>query len=415
MPLYNPPGVTGPQGPTGPQGIQGVTGPAGPGGGSGGGSSSGIYVSVSGATLGLFNNISFTGAGGISGWASGPIANIWVGGGAQGVTGATGPTGPQGPQGIGGTGIPGTSPNNVITFTGMTMTTGTFPFTAIPSSIMNIQVAATGPIIWEFDGSIAASNGTGVIPSDLSFRVVVDGNPGPQARVSTVTGPSKVAAKFIASAGSGNHTGWVEWQRGTGFRTVLLTDATFDVIALQGVAGPTGYPGAPGATGPGSNDGLIAGYSMAGVTGGNLTVTAGRTTNQVLSISKTKIFTDQIDFNTTATGWNNLLAFSLDDNATGATGTINHIDAIINAMEVAPTGGGNAGVFKLSHDIKRFVGTSIGVPSGQAAQLLYQQITYTGWTATLTFSGPTGVVQVNSQSTHTINWGAMIQRTRTTI
>jgi collagen type VII alpha len=410
-------GATGPQGPQGVTGVTGVTGPTGPAGRTG----------VTGAT-------GPAGAQGVTG-VTGPAGPQ----GNDGVTGVTGPAGPQGvtgPQGPTGTTANinyGTLPVATMIFTGLTMPTGTFAFTAIPSSIFNISLDADAPIRIDFQGLFAIGVGTGLVPGNvINTRLVLDGIPGPEIMQFVPSGVNyganglrgqPIVQKMMAVTTAGSHTGYLEWARATGFRVINMLYGHIDAIGLQAPAGPTGPAGGGGgistgifgvdlATGPTAAVVVsISGYSQANATG-NVDIIASRTTNE--AGTKSIIFTDQEEVTTTATGWTPLMSFSLDENIAGRTGTINHIDASISALQIAPTGGNLSASFKLAYDIRRFNGTSVGVPSGAVSQMMYEQKDNANWLATCTFSGPTGAVLVNSQSTGTVVWGGFVQRTRVT-
>lgn len=246
----------------------------------------------------------------------------------------------------------------------------------------------------------------------------------------SITGPTGPAGANGATGPQGA-TGPIGATGSIGPQGVTGATGPTGARGATGVTGPTGPAGANGATGPQGATGTVSitgdlssgptgpivvqiyGYSQANATGGNLDALVGRTTNK--SAIKSIIFTDQVERTTTATGWNTLFAFSLDENISGRTGTVNKISASITAMQSTPTGGGYAAAFELAHAIRRYNGTSIGIPSGAVSQMMFEQKDLTQWLATCTFSGATGAVLVNSQSTGTIAWGGFVQRIRNTI
>jgi hypothetical protein len=197
-------------------------------------------------------------------------------------------------------------------------------------------------------------------------------------------------------------------------------------ISPGGVAGVTGATGPAGTgnmtyggditTGPtGPLVRYLSGYTSAALPSGDnmrLDIYANQTRN--IANTKVTIFTDQIYAQTTVTGWANILTFSLDDNIAGATATINHLDVSISAITSLPTAGWDSGTFKLSYDVLRAFNVTNGVPSGTVAALTYAQQSNNNWGITAFATGATGVVQVNSQSTATVQWGGFSTRTRTT-
>ncbi len=450
-----PNGATGPQGSQGIQGVTGATGPTGPNGATGPQGSQGIQ-GVTGAT----GPTGPAGAQGVTG-ATGPT-------GAQGIQGVTGATGPQGAQGIQGATGPaglGAIPFTSTIFTGFTGLPTSLTATMVPSSIIMLPMDVTAWTTWDLAASIGITGGTGYqYQGDIS--IVVDGVVGPKFRIGDVgTGSTgafesilPVYAQYNVQLAAGNHTGYIQYAAATGYRVPWIQAANFRAVGLEGVLGPTGptgpvgttgatgpagatgvtgatgaagAAGVTGATGPAGNGNMnyggdittgptgpvvvqLGGYSLAGATGGNVDVLAGRTTNLGVN-RKSKIMTDQVERISTITGYTGIFFFSLDDGVAGATGTVNHVKASIVAMQSAPSGGNNAAAWEMAFTVRRGLpaGITTGVASGSAyGQILYSLTDNPNWLVTGGASGMTGFIQVNSQSTATVNWGGFVQRTR---
>lgn len=252
-----------------------------------------------------------------------------------------------------------------------------------------------------------------------SISNIRDGNLAPDAAIGlSKLANAPTAGYYIRSAGGGIPT-WTVASAGAG---------------NTGPQGPQGIQGSPGVTGPVGPQGAtgtvflsgdlysgptgpavmqVYGISQANATGGNVDVRAGRTTNK--SAAKTTIYTDQVEKISAVNGWQNLFVYSLDDNIAGATAAYNHTDAIISAIQSSPTPGYYAANWKMTHDVKRQMSLTNGVPSGTFATMVSEIKDNASWLATCSASGMTGYVQVNSQSGNTIAWGGVVQRTRITM
>ena len=222
--------------------------------------------------------INFTGPG-VSGVATGTMVNIIIpgGGGAQGspgVTGATGPQGATGPIPAGYNGLPFGEARFSGAYFPTQINATQLPFTTAASSIVSIRLDAPAMTIWDFFGNVIASGGTG-LTHRYAFRINVDGTPGPKFLLFAPSGPFAALANFNLTLGSGNHTGFLEWRRETGFKSARIEDGILRAVGLQAIVGatgpaggPQGSPGVTGATGPqGATGPAGAPQGSPGVTG----------------------------------------------------------------------------------------------------------------------------------------------------
>jgi len=156
--------------------------------------------------------------------------------GYEGVVGATGPAG-----------VVGALPFVNAVFTGFVQPTGTIA-TAIPSSmiVLNMDILAFSD--WNFEGQIGVTGGTGSvgIPNQqVEVSVVVDGTVGPPSVISVGSGIFNVTAKYSPQLAPGSHTGYVQWRVPTGFRLNKLITGQLAAVGYEGVVGATGPAGGP--------------------------------------------------------------------------------------------------------------------------------------------------------------------------
>jgi hypothetical protein len=264
-----------------------------------------------------------------------------------------------------------------------------------------------GVIIYVQTGTLKWINPTGTIYNLATAGGGATGPAGPQG----ATGP----AGTIGPQGSPGVTGAQGVQGPTG---------TVGPQGVQGVTGPIGpaglnatgsvFFGGPITTGGATGVNLIAylpGMTQAGITGGQLNITAGqyKNTSRVKTTTIDGIFGD---FSTTNTGWSNAYAFSFDDSISGATGTINKVSAYISGIQSSPTAGQYAGIWNIEGYFKVANGTTSAIPTGPASiSVLSNFQDNPQWQATMSASGPTGYIQVYGAS-GTINWGGTVSRTR---
>jgi hypothetical protein len=170
--------------------------------------------------------------------------------------------------------------------------------------------------------------------------------------------------------------------------------------------------GGPITTGGATGVNMIAylpGMTQAGVTGGQLLITAG----QALTSASPKVsnFDNQFNVRTTNTGWVNAFVFSMDDSLSGATGTFNNVVAKIHGIQSAPTPGSSYGSWTIEADyVRGFTGT-VSVPTGAYPSVLKAASNNPSWGVTMSASGPTGFVQVQGGS-GTVQFGGTVYRTR---
>jgi hypothetical protein len=191
---------------------------------------------------------------------------------------------------------------------------------------------------------------------------------------------------------------------------------------LRGVTGATGPIGPQGATGTvalsndlyngptGNTIQSIGGYTLAAApTGGALDVYSRIAINK--SMVKGREYEAVTELTTVGKAWTNLFTFSLDDSFAGQTGSLQNV--FVKVVGVSTPSATDYFRQSIEGDIYRLSGKTSFLPTGGNPTVLGpgalgpHSLSYG---ATLTYSGPTGYVQV--QGVSGVNWIGALQRLR---